>query len=153
MRGEQHQNYRGGRYVPKSDREYVTILKEDHPRAHRGRVKEHIVVAEQAVGGPLPEGAEVHHENGDKLDNRPENLTVCLSRKEHMVREAKLRRLGDLGSLDLRRCSDCKAVKALTEFHQNKNKWDGRNHVCKQCVRVRSKAYGNRARGLRRSGP
>lgn len=151
MRGEKHQNYRNGRYVPESDREYVTVLKEGHPRAHHGRVKEHILVAEAKLGGPLPVGAEVHHENGDKKDNRPENLTVCHSRKEHMVREAKLRRLKDLGSLDVRRCTDCEAVSPLGDFHRNKNNWDGRHHVCKECMRVRTRAYANRARSLRRS--
>jgi hypothetical protein len=145
MRGDQHQNYQGGRYVPRSDREYVTVLKEDHPRAHHGRVKEHILVAEAIVGGPLPDRAEVHHENGNKKDNRPENLTVCLSRKDHMVREARARRLRDLGSLDIRRCTDCHTVKALDEFHRNKNNWDGRNGICKGCVRVRQKGTGNRS--------
>ena len=43
---------------------------------------EHIVVWEQAHGKPLPKGWVVHHLNGVKDDNRPENL-AGMPRHEH----------------------------------------------------------------------
>jgi len=42
----------------------------------------HRRVAEKKMGGSIYSGYEVHHVNGDKLDNRPSNLRV-LSRSEH----------------------------------------------------------------------
>ena len=45
---------------------------------------EHRVVAERMNGGPLPEGAVVHHINGNRRDNRPENLKIFASHAEHM---------------------------------------------------------------------
>jgi hypothetical protein len=36
----------------------------------------HKRVAEKKVGGKIFSGHEVHHKNGNKLDNRPQNLQV-----------------------------------------------------------------------------
>ncbi len=48
-----------------------------------GRVMlEHRHIIEQKIGRELKEKERVHHINGDKLDNRPENL-VILSNRRH----------------------------------------------------------------------
>jgi hypothetical protein len=52
---------------------------------HRGRqTREHRVVAEQMLGRPLQSDEHVHHRNGVKTDNRPENLEV-VSNRQHQL--------------------------------------------------------------------
>lgn len=85
--GDKSAHWKGGRVVTSYG--YVLIMKSDHPRANgQGYVFEHILVMEQILGGLLPDGAVVHHCNGDKADNRPYNLRLFSSQAEHKTYHA-----------------------------------------------------------------
>lgn len=84
--GEHNSAWKGGRY--KSPHGYIYIYKPEHPRAgkyHGLYVAEHQLVWEESHNQLLPEGYIVHHLNGIKNDNRPENL-VALQPKHHSKR-------------------------------------------------------------------
>jgi hypothetical protein len=73
--GDANGNWKGGRTRHKAG--YVMVRAPGHPRAGRSPyVFEHILVAEEILGRHLVDGESVHHRNGVRDDNRPENLEL-----------------------------------------------------------------------------
>jgi len=89
---------------------------------------EHVIVWELHFG-PVPPGFEIHHVNGDKLDNRIENLKV-LSRLEHKRIHSGCYRVGDRW---LKRCTRCKWLRPVdTDFYVYPGK-GGVKSICRRC--------------------
>lgn len=61
-------------------------------RGRRARAKEHQLVAAKKYGR-LPEGMLVRHLNGDKTDNRPENLVIGTSKDNSMDHHTAVRQM------------------------------------------------------------
>lgn len=75
--GERASNWKGG--IRKTSGGYRQLLIPNHQRADAsGYVMEHIVVWERETGMMVPSGFCIHHLNGNKADNRIENLSLML---------------------------------------------------------------------------
>lgn len=68
---------------------------------------EHLRIAELALGKRLPSGAVVHHANGDKADNRNENLVICPDQRYHLLLHTRMAAMEATGNPDSRKCWLC----------------------------------------------
>lgn len=76
--GANNAKWKGGEYVTAhAGGGYVKELCPEHPKADAGGyVLQHRLVMEQVLGRPLLATERVHHKNGQRDDNRPENLEL-----------------------------------------------------------------------------
>ena len=87
-----------------NDKGYVMIGCREHPSARGGRVREHRLVVEKAIGRYLDKSEIVHHIDGDRQNNELSNLMItnhqnhssCTSkhRERYKVSEEFIRSLG-----------------------------------------------------------
>jgi hypothetical protein len=73
--GSKNHRWRGG--INHHSSGYIMVMMKTHPNATKsGYVLEHVLVMTEHLGRPLEKGETVHHKDGDKHNNRIENLEL-----------------------------------------------------------------------------
>lgn len=112
--GENTSGWKGGRIVFATG--YIGIYLPGHPRSRGGHVFEHLLVAEKALGRPIPKGVEVHHVDENRSNNTNANLVICNDKVYHKLLHIrkKVFEAGGSPSKDFI-CRRCKHVKPKTD--------------------------------------
>jgi len=108
-RSKSHRGLKAGKTI--NSQGYPLIYQPQHPKASKwGYVKEHICIAEKALGKRLPDKAVVHHHN-------PVQLVICQDQAYHMIIHRRRRALEACGNANYRKCPFCQ-------------KWDDPQNMC-----------------------
>ena len=73
-----------------------------------GNRRQHVHVAERVLGKQLPDGAIVHHVDGDGTNNATTNLVICPSEQYHQLLHLRQRAFEACGNPEWRKCPFCK---------------------------------------------
>lgn len=118
-RGSTNPKWRGGKTINPNG--YVLVYHPNHPSSIQGRILEHRFVMEKKIGRYLKSGEIVHHINGKKDDNRPENLELINNSSNHThIHKPRI----------LKKCKWCGK-----KFFRKENPYLRRNDWSKTCSR------------------
>lgn len=89
----------------------------------------HRDIMERHIGRILLPSEHVHHKNGNKLDNRLDNLEI-LTIVDHQHEHHKWRYIDDTQV----QCTRCERILPKSEFWTDIHNWTGLQSKCKDCA-------------------
>lgn len=143
-RGEEHYNWQGDSRL-KADG-YRLVYRREHPLADmKGYVREHRLVAQEALGRPLPRTAVLHHINGVRDDNRNSNLVICENNSYHRLLHGRIAAKAACGHAYWVMCYHCKEwgpeesmyvhPRRIYKYHQScRNVWQNARYHARRAA-------------------
>jgi predicted transcriptional regulator len=113
--GEDHPDWKGGRVKVGG---YWYIYRPEHPLCTKQRrVAEHRLVMEQMLGRYLAQSEVVHHKDGNKENNHPDNLEVFGCNGDHLRHEltGRVPDWTDQGKAKLREAAEQRRIHPLSK--------------------------------------
>ncbi len=98
---ENNNNWRGGKVKTQHGYILIRVGVGHHLADCRGYTYEHRIIAEQKLGRPLEANEKVHHIDGDRENNQPENILVVSGNAEHYLYHRKNVHLRKPGEINL----------------------------------------------------
>jgi len=93
--GKKNPMWKGGRTIASNGYVLIRVGKNHHLSDIRGYAYEHRLVAEDKIGRLLKPGEQIHHKDGNKKNNNPENLQIMPSpawhRVHHRTKDSRLK--------------------------------------------------------------
>jgi aspartate carbamoyltransferase regulatory subunit len=121
-------------YSSSTNNGYVILHIPDHHRAWKnGFVYEHIVVAESKYGMKITRDIAVHHIDGNRANNSPENLEV-LSHSDHAKRHSKVQ---ETSTINLK-CDYCGITFNRKRHNRKEVKGYSSNFCSRRCNGLKS---------------
>jgi hypothetical protein len=93
----------------------------------------HAIIAERVLGRPLPKGTQVHHVDGNKLNNATSNLVICQDAAYHQLLHYRLRVLRAGGNPNGDRICRICGPKPAAQFHRRGKSYQP---MCRACHKV-----------------
>ena len=140
--GQNSKSWKGGRYC--NDQGYWMILIPDHPRStSNGYVREHIAMAERALGKPLPEKAQIHHYGCVTNNNK---IVICENQEYHRLIEMRQDALKYSGKARNRKCKFCQRYDSPENLHITQSPPHGWNIHHQSCESIYERDRTERGR-------
>lgn len=98
------------------------------------RTEKHRGIVEAVLGITLPSSVEIHHVDGNALNNEKTNLVVCQDHQYHMLLHARSRAYDACGNPNFRKCQICKQWDDPTNmylvYHKKQQQTVARHRAC-----------------------
>ena len=147
---ENHPGWKGGEYHHSSGR--ILLYRPNHPRAGQtGYVFRSLLVAEKALGRPVPVSVIIHHIDSNVGDDSPYNLVICQDTAYHWLLHVRQRAYNACGNANYRKCIICKKYDAVYNLRKNQyvSGWEYRHNY--RCVdRAKATNYPEWIKKLKR---